>query len=87
MENTNLIIGGDLNFSIGQAETWGPNARADPLSYFFSLKIIDGNMMDLFPLNMRPTWINRRFGEARVAKRMDRFLIKEEILDNIPLIW
>ena len=23
-----LIIGGDLNFSLGQAEVWGPHARA-----------------------------------------------------------
>lgn len=28
MENTNLLIGGDLYFSLGISETWGPSAHA-----------------------------------------------------------
>lgn len=31
MDCINLIIGGDLNFSIGKTETWGPNSILDPL--------------------------------------------------------
>jgi hypothetical protein len=29
-----LILGGDLNFSLGNAEIWGPRARHDSLSGF-----------------------------------------------------
>ena len=28
----NLIIGGDLNFCLGQVEVWGPHARPELLS-------------------------------------------------------
>lgn len=31
----NLIFGGDLNFSMGISEAWGPLATEDPLSDFF----------------------------------------------------
>lgn len=78
MSNTNLIIGGDLNFSIGQAETWGPAAHSDPLSDFFSSKIKDGKLIDINLLKIT--------GEARVAKILDRFLIKEDPVDRIPML-
>jgi hypothetical protein len=29
-------LGGDLNFSMGSAEVWGPRERSDPLAGFFS---------------------------------------------------
>lgn len=31
----NLIIGGDLNFSLGFSESWGLQAQADPLAGYF----------------------------------------------------
>ena len=33
--NPELIVGGDLNFTIGKAEIWGDSARVDKLSDFF----------------------------------------------------
>jgi len=30
-----LVIGGDLNFSLGQSEVWGPHAHVDSLAGFF----------------------------------------------------
>ena len=32
LNHQNLIIGGDLNFSLGVSESWGANARANPLT-------------------------------------------------------
>ena len=32
LKNENLFLRGDLNFTIGNSEIWGPNARSDPLS-------------------------------------------------------
>ena len=36
-----LIIGGDLNFSLGQAKVWGPHACADVLTDFFTQKLVE----------------------------------------------
>jgi hypothetical protein len=30
-----VVIGGDLNFSLGASEIWGPVTQLDNLSYFF----------------------------------------------------
>lgn len=35
MNNLNLVVGGDLNFSIVLSETWGLATQADPLANFF----------------------------------------------------
>ena len=44
-----LIIGGDLNFSLGQAEVWGPHACADVLTDFFTRKLVEKNWVDIEP--------------------------------------
>eukprot|EP00253_Pinus_taeda_P008065 PITA_08065 len=36
-------------------------------------------------LAAKPTWRNRRTGEERIAKRLDRFLINESLASYIPL--
>jgi len=84
MRNHNLVIGGDLNFSIGNAETWGPSAKADSLSYFFMNALISHNLIDVNLIKLRPTWRNCRMGEARIAKKLDRFLLCEDLASRIP---
>lgn len=78
-----LLVGGDLNVSLGLFEPWGPDAQLDPLADFFLNKIQMGRLIDLDILKEKPTWRNRRVGEARVAKRLDRFLIKEDMAAQI----
>eukprot|EP00253_Pinus_taeda_P025314 PITA_25314 len=78
-----LVMDGDLNFSIGSAEAWGPSTREDPLSDFFLNSLISNNLIDVNPIKLKPTWRNRRVGEARVAKRLVRFLISEELTSRI----
>jgi len=55
MDNPNLMIGGDLNFSLGIIETWGPYAREDPLSNFFIKIIREKKLLDINLLKLRPT--------------------------------
>eukprot|EP00253_Pinus_taeda_P008165 PITA_08165 len=86
INNKRLILGGDLNFSIGFAEAWGPSAREDPLSDFFSNLLNSHNLLDVNLIKAKPTWRNRRTGEGRVAKRLDRFLINEDLMRDIPMI-
>jgi hypothetical protein len=36
LRGDSVILGGDLNFSLGQSEVWGPRARTDSLFGFFT---------------------------------------------------
>eukprot|EP00253_Pinus_taeda_P036198 PITA_36198 len=80
-----MVVGGDLNFSLGRAEAWGPSAREDPLTEFFIQTLKDHNLIDPSPISLMPTWRNRRIGEDRIAKRLDRFLTSEGLIRNVPL--
>ena len=42
--------------------------------------------MDLDPIEFKPTWKNRRTGEYRIEKRLDRFLLEERLLTLDPMI-
>eukprot|EP00253_Pinus_taeda_P010845 PITA_10845 len=86
MKSPLMIMGGDLNFSIGRAEAWGPSAREDPLSDFFFNLITKNNLIDPSPIKLKPTWRNRRIGEDRIAKRLDRFLLAESLSSKVPMI-
>lgn len=77
-----LILGGDLNFSIGHAESWGHHAQADHLSEFFEHILEVHNMVDHSLAKMNPTWRNNRVGEVSLSKRLDCFLIKESFLSS-----
>lgn len=79
MHGPNLVVGGDLIFSLGMSKTWGPQARVDHLAYFFLKNIREGNLIDSNLIKITPTWRNKRVGEARVAKRLDRFLLNDDL--------
>eukprot|EP00253_Pinus_taeda_P001601 PITA_01601 len=85
VKNKLLVIGGDLNFSLGRAEAWGPSAREDSLTDFFQNLLTANKLIDVNLIKLKPTWRNRRVGEARVAKRLDRFLINEDLSTMIPI--
>eukprot|EP00253_Pinus_taeda_P014847 PITA_14847 len=85
VKDRSVILGGDLNFSIENAEAWGPSAREDPLSDFFTNTLLSHNLIDVNLIKVKPTWRNRGIGEGRVAKRLDRFLISEDLISNIPM--
>lgn len=77
-----MIIGGDLNFSLGWAEVWGPHARTDLLSDYFTRNLVERNWLDVEPCVLKPVCKNNRCREGRVAKRLDRFLVTKKIVDN-----
>ena len=43
---------------------------------------MDSKLIDLDPQILKPTWSNRRVGEERIAKRLDRFLLSEDLLEE-----
>ena len=77
----NLILGGDLNFSMGLSEIWGIRARLDPLSNFFTKWPENYGLVDVVPSVMLPTWNNRRVGAENISKRLDRFLLSADMFD------
>ena len=43
----NIIMGGDLNFSLGISESWGTHAIPDPLVEYFCTKIGEVDLLDI----------------------------------------
>jgi len=71
-----------LHLSLGPSKVWGDSARPDPLAYFFSQEFVECNLMDLDPVLLKTTWKNNRVWVEGVAKRLERFLITESLLDK-----
>eukprot|EP00253_Pinus_taeda_P006382 PITA_06382 len=69
-----LISGGDLNFSLGIPESWGPQATPDPLAEFFNSNLGASHLVDIHSTKIQPTWRNRRTASVALARRLDRFL-------------
>eukprot|EP00253_Pinus_taeda_P029832 PITA_29832 len=78
-----IIIGGDLNFSLGYGESWGSMAQVDSIMGYMTDLLACHNLIDV-PMNKPlPTWRNRRVGEAALAYRLDRFIMKETLLQQL----
>jgi hypothetical protein len=84
--NPGLIVGGDLNFTIGEAEIWGENAQVDELSDFFKQALARVGVTDIPSPKFFPTWRNHRTGESYIAKRLDRFLIADPLTESVDRI-
>lgn len=76
MTKENIIIGGDLNFSLGHVESCGNHAQTNSLMDIFE-HILDYHIFfNIDMARIQPTWRNRRIGEAILARILDHFLIK-----------
>ena len=53
--SSKLILGVDLNFSIGLSEVWGDKTRVDSLSDFFLKHLESASLVDLAPALLLPT--------------------------------
>ena len=54
-QNDYLIMGGDLNFSIGHSESWGHHAQQNPLSAYFENLMVFHNLLDIPSAKLTPT--------------------------------
>ena len=79
----NLILGGDLNFTLGPSEVWGGRQADDPLCYYLADLFHSVDLVDVIADFSSPTWYNGREGVGHVAKRLDRFLISNKLLEKI----
>ena len=53
---------------------------------YFVQKLVEKGLLDIEPVKLKPTWRNNRSGEARMAKRIDRFLAAEQLVDSFFLV-
>ncbi len=81
LQPDNIILGGELNFSMGFSESWGHHAQVDPVFAFFENILENHSFIDIPSAKILPTWRNKRIGEDNLARRLDRFLIKERLLE------
>eukprot|EP00253_Pinus_taeda_P031803 PITA_31803 len=79
MNEDRVVIGGDLNFSLGFRESWGSAAQIDPITNYMTNLLAQSNLMDIPMQKVLPTWRNRRVGDAALAHRLDRFLMKDAL--------
>eukprot|EP00253_Pinus_taeda_P006854 PITA_06854 len=75
-----LLLVGDLNVTLSADECWGNCRKKDLLSDRLRMEFIRRNLVDVKPDQMMPTWENGRTRQAYIAKRIDRFFIKANII-------
>eukprot|EP00253_Pinus_taeda_P008313 PITA_08313 len=83
MTASHTILGGDLNFSLGFRESWGSMAQVDTITDFMRNALEQADFVDVPMHQPMPTWRNRRVGEAALARRLDRFLLKGPLIQEL----
>lgn len=78
--DSNILIGGDINFTLNHAELWGTSARPGPLPKYFFNELERIGSIDIEPVEIKPTWVDNRVGVYFVEKRLDKFLLHSQIL-------
>ena len=80
LKKNNLIVGGDLNFSLETIEVCGPRVRDDPLTDFFQHFILEAGLLDVAAIKLSTTWRNKRTWEDLIVNILDHFLIADHLL-------
>eukprot|EP00253_Pinus_taeda_P030816 PITA_30816 len=86
LKEDNIILGGDLNFTLGFCEWWGHSAQVDTFSDTISNLLEEHHWVDMPTARLQHTWSNNRSGLQSLARRLDRFLLKEPQYNRLPRI-
>jgi hypothetical protein len=76
----NLVLVGNLNLTLKAGESWGSQSNLGSLNTFFTNLFCNNKLIDIHPGKLVPTWRNGRVGDAFIAKRLDRFLLSEDLM-------
>ena len=78
-----IIFSGDLNFTVSTKEVWGQNARQDPLGPFFIDFLRESGLVDIEPVELKPTWRNGRYGEEGIGKRIEKLYMSKNLVSSV----
>ena len=78
----NLIICGDMNFTLFSNEVWGALAPLDPLASFLQDLFFRNNLVDIHLEKLIPTWKNNRHWDKGGGKILDRFFLENFFLNR-----
>lgn len=81
-ENTNIMLGGDLNLVLHANEKRGGIFSPDPFRTQLEDITHDQDLVDIIPKNRRYTWSNRRLGTCNIMERLDRIIINVMLLSS-----
>lgn len=84
--NLELIVGGDLNFTIGEAEIWGDNVWVGKPSNFFWQNLAQVRVTNVPPTKLTPTWRDRITDASHIAKRLDISMIVHDVVESVDMI-
>ena len=84
--NREVILGCEFDLFLGCAEVWGSKIVLDALESFFINAFVQNDLLDISPIKLSPTWRNKRTGENRVSKRLDRFLVVDRLVLECYLV-
>ena len=72
----------DFNLTLSMEEVWEDGKYEDPISDYFKSKFEEVKLMDIVPDPLFPTWSNGGCGKAGIAKRLECFLMAEDICED-----
>lgn len=85
LQSPKLIVERDLNLVMKRCEVWGDNSRMGTLAPFSSSLFEEENLVDVEHVPIRSTWMNDKNGKVGIAKRLDHFLVAEQLLEDFGL--
>jgi hypothetical protein len=56
LSHNNMIVVGDLNFTLNVSEVWGDSSHVDPLAGYFKYLFQGNRLVDILPDEVVPTW-------------------------------
>jgi hypothetical protein len=82
LAHKNLIVAGDLDFTVSDGEVWGDTTQLDPLAVCFKGIFQKNRLVGILLVDVVPTWRNGRKGREEISKRLDWFFLSEEIISS-----
>lgn len=68
LQADNIILGGDLNFSLGYSESWGHCAQVDPLIDTIANLLEDHHWVDIPSAKLQYTWSKKQVWGSRTCQ-------------------